>query len=118
MKNIDFYNINEDRVFSGDIEMVVGINQDKFNELKEMGIKDYFLALSTIPAKNGVTLIKIKEDTYIDFDTKKFDYINYCIDNNIMNDNNLFLKTRPNNPYIGQLVVTNIERLDKKLTLK
>jgi len=118
MNNIDFYNLSDERIFTGDIEMIIGIDEKVLKEIKDLCLKDYFIALKTIPAKNDVTLIKLNENTYIDFDINKLDYINYCIENNIIHDNNNFLLFNPENPFIGQLIVTNIKKLNNKLTLK
>lgn len=121
MKQIyDFNNIKDDDIFIGDIEVVVGINEELLNEIKEMHMEDYFVAITSVPAKSDVTLIKLSDDLYVDFDIKISEYLNYCLEHNIFNDNNYFLRTNPKSPFIGQLIITNVKKksINKELKLR
>lgn len=116
--NIDFSKLDNDKVYVGNIELIVGIDDDLLKEINILGLKDCHIALKTVVAKSDATLIKISDDIYIDFDINNFEYINYCLENNIIHDNNSFLSSNTKNPFIGQLIVSNVKNIEKKLTLK
>ena len=94
--------------YVGDIYMITGIDNDLVCYLKTHDIidDDNLVACSYKLAKSDAEVKKISDNAYIDIEGQNY---------NLNNDS--LLKTEVYDPYIGQLFIKNIRKVDIK-TLK
>lgn len=109
---------NKENLYVGDIEIIFNVNKVLLKEIKKLGLNSYDIAITTMPAKTEVTLLKVNDDLYIDYYNSDMDYINYCLENNITKNNNNFLSEKINDPYPGQLILKNVKKKEIVKELK
>ena len=114
MEKFNFGFINRDKVFIGDISIITAIDKNSLRMLKTCSSfrDDYTSACKVVIAKEKAMLIRVDKTHFIDID-----YIKTSDDcekiNELLNsksfENNIFLTHGTKEPYVGQLVLSNIK---------
>lgn len=114
MDKFNFSFINKSNVLVGDIRLVVGIDKDKMDLLKSCGSfrDEYTSACKTVLAKENALLLRVDKKHFIDIDSIKCSGDCKRI-NDLLNsrsfDNNIFLTLGSKNPYVGQLILSQVK---------
>lgn len=110
----DFGFIRRCDIFIGDLRMVVGIDKEYADILRNCSYfrNSNIIACKTVPAKNNAVLIKVDNEHFIDLDSIKskndLKTINELLQTESF-DNNIFLTLDTKEPFIGQLYISNLK---------
>lgn len=110
----DFGFIKRSDIFIGDLRMVIGIDKEYIDILKNCSSfrNSNIIACKTVPAKNNAVLIKVDNEHFIDLDSIKskndLKTINELLQTESF-DNNVFLTLDIKEPFIGKLYISSLK---------